>query len=82
MIYVFMSFGSLHTGKNLGCCIVRVQRPEDANEECKRLGLMPNECNAGRGYVMSDEDFPQQGMELNKFYTSAQMKEMGFQLDK
>ncbi len=79
MTYVFMSFGSAHTRRNLGCCIVRVQHVEDANEECKRLGLMPQECNQARGYPLSDEDFPNQGMELNKFYTADEMRAMGFE---
>jgi len=74
-----MSFGSMHTRKNIGCCIIRVKNPEDANEECKRLNLMPTECNQTRGFLLSDEDFPQQGMELNKFYTKEEMEKMGFE---
>lgn len=79
-VYVFMSFGSIHTRKNLGCCIVKVKKPENANDECKRLGLMPNECNEGRGYVMDETGFKEQGMELNKFYTRNEMIGMGFQI--
>lgn len=80
MPYVFISFGSAHTGKNIGCCIVKVDDPEQANEECRRLGLMPNECNQARGYVLDTEkEFKEQGMELNRFYTAAEMAKMGFE---
>ena len=43
--YYFMSFGSLHTGRSIGACIVLVEEGEDPNEKCARLGLMPLECN-------------------------------------
>ena len=79
MGYVFLSFGSLHTGKNLGCAIVQAADPKDANEVAKTLGLMPQECNQARAYPLSDDDFPKQGMELNKFYTREQMERMGFE---
>lgn len=82
MVYVFMSFGSIHTKHNIGCCIVQVERPETANEECKKLGLMPNKCNQARGYVLDEQCFKEQGMKLNKFYTAAEMKQMGFEIDK
>lgn len=78
MVYVFMSFGSMHDGRNLGCCIVRVAEFTDANAECARLGLMPNECNEARAYLLRDEEFPAQGMELNRFYTRDEMLQMGF----
>lgn len=81
MPYVFMSFGSVHTGKNIGCCIVKVDDPDQANAECKQLGLMPTECNQARGYVLDTEEaFNEQGMELNRFYTKQQMQEMGFEI--
>lgn len=73
-----MSFASAHTGNNIGCCVVRVKDPQQANEECRRLGLMPQQCNHARGYLLRDEDFPQQGMELNRFYPTAEMKAKGF----
>lgn len=79
MTYVFMSFASAHSGKNIGCCIVQVENPEDANEECKRLGIMPKACNQARGYVLEDEKtFQEQGMELNRLYTPEEMLNMGF----
>ncbi len=80
MKYVFMSFASHHTGKNIGCCVIQVDNLNNANEKCKELGLMPNECNNARGYVLNEQQFNQQGMELNKFYTRQQMSDMGFQL--
>ncbi len=81
MVYVFMSFASAHTGKNIGCCIVRVKKAEDANAKCKELGLMPKECNNARGSVLDDEDFPKQGMELDRFYSRQEMIDMGFEKD-
>lgn len=79
MMYVFMSFGSIHTGKNLGCCIVQVEKPEDANEHCRSLGLMPDTCNQGRVYILPDEAaFKDQGMELNRLYSPDEMDQMGF----
>ncbi len=79
MIYVFVSFANIHTGKNIGCCIVRVKDPKDANAECQRLNLMPTVCNQARGYVLTDEDFPKQEMELNRFYPREEMDKMGFE---
>ena len=79
MAYIFMSFGSHHTAKNIGCCIVKTEGTEDANEKCKRLGLMPNECNQARGYELTEESFVEQDMELNKFYTVNEMEKMGFE---
>ena len=79
MVYVFVSFGSLHTRKNIGCCIVQVEREEDANGECARLGLMPQECNEAKGFHLPPESFAEQGMELNRFYTRDEMEQMGFE---
>jgi len=81
MPYVFMSFACFHTGKNLGCCIVRVNNGEQANAECLELNLMPQQCNRAKGFVLEDESFPEQGMELNCFYSRAEMLEMGFEKD-
>jgi hypothetical protein len=77
-MYVFMSFGNVHTGKNIGCCIVQVDDPDHANDKCAELGLMPTVCNEGRGYVLTEESFNEQGMELNKFYSATEMEAMGF----
>ena len=77
-MYVFMSFASAHTGKSLGCCIVEVDDPQEANEKTKRLGIMPQECNHARGYAMGEEDFKKQGMELNRLYSPEEMDSMGF----
>lgn len=78
-MYVFMSFGSVHTGKNLGCCIVEVNNPNDANARCFELGLVPNECNQARSYPLDQDDFEKQGMELNKLYTPTELEAMGFE---
>jgi len=77
--YVFMSFADVHTGKNIGCCIVEVADPNDATEHCKKLGLMPKTCNSARGFVLDEKGFKEQGMELNKFYSRDDMAKMGFQ---
>lgn len=77
-MYMFVSFASLHTGKNLGCCIVKSDNKYDTNKQCIDLGLMPEQCNECRGYPLTEEQFQKQGMELNKFYTKEQMIEMGF----
>ena len=78
-VYVFMSFANIHTGKNIGCCVVKVNDPSEANDECKRLNLMPNVCNDARGYAMDEKGFLKQGMELNKFYSREEMQSMGFE---
>ena len=77
MPYVFMSFASAHAGKNIGCCIIESEDPNDANQKAKDLGLMPEECNHAKGYVL--EDIEDEDMELNKFYTNQQMAEMGYE---
>jgi hypothetical protein len=76
--YIFMSFSSMHSKKNIGCCIIQCEDPTKANELTMELGLMPHECNNARGYVLNEEQFKEQGMELNKFYSSQEMSEMGF----
>ena len=78
-MYVFMSFASPHTGKNLGCCIVQVDDPNDANRKCQELGLMPNEDNHAKGYPLDEEGFKEQEMEVNQFYTPEQMASKGFE---
>ena len=78
--YVFVSFGSLHSGKNIGCCVIQCDDPEQANIKCKELGLMPEECNGARGYALTENEFKDQGMELNKLYTPKEMESMGFEL--
>lgn len=78
MAYVFLSFASPHTGKNLGVCIVQVDNPGDANDRAKELGLMPDECNHCRGFLLTDEGFEEQGLELNRFYTADEMRKLGF----
>ena len=72
---VFMSFASAHTKKFIGACIVEVSDPEDANEECKKLGLMPKECNHARGSVLVE---PEKDMEINRFYNRKEMQDMGY----
>lgn len=73
---VFMSFASAHTGKNIGCCIIEVDDPNDANQKCKDLGLMPKECNHARGHMLNSID--DEDMELNTFYTREQMDQLGY----
>jgi hypothetical protein len=77
MKYVFMSFASPHTGKNLGCCIIQVENPEDANEKSKELGLMPKEDNHAQGYVLNEDTWQEEGMDLNRFYSREEMTELG-----
>ena len=80
MKYVFVSFANTHTGKNIGCCIVQAEDPNDANVKCAELGLMPEVCNQARVYVLTDEGFEEEPMELNRFYSSNEMKAMGYEL--
>jgi len=78
-MYVFISFGSLHTGKNIGCCIVEVEALDDAAAKCDELKLTPEVCSQGRASVLPDEEtFQEQGMDLNRFYTADEMIQMGF----
>ena len=80
MPYIFISFANAHTGKNIGCCIVQSDNPQDANQKCKDLDLMPHICNEAKGYVLADEaEFKHQGMTLDRFYTSDEMMNMGFE---
>ena len=79
MPYYFMSYGSLHSGKNIGCCIIEVEESEDPNEKSKILGLMPNECNQAIAYLLDEQGFKEQGMELNRFYSREEMLSAGFQ---
>jgi hypothetical protein len=82
MKYVFVSFADAHTKKNIGCCIVQVENLKEANEKCKELGLMPGTNNFARGYELEDEEaFKAQEMELNRFYSKAEMEAKGFEKD-
>ena len=41
---------------------------------------MPDECNQARAYLLDDEDIEKQhGMQIGRFYSSAEMRKMGFQ---
>ena len=80
MKYAFVSFADVHTRKNVGCCIVQVTELYMANDRCKQLGLMPNCCNNARGYELNHDQFLEQGMELNRFYSKSELVEMGFSL--
>lgn len=72
---VFMSFIGIHSKKLLGACVVEVSDPEEANEECKKLGLMPEECNQAKGYVLKE---PEENMEIGRFYSAEEMKAIGY----
>ena len=76
--YVFLSFGSVHTGKALGACVLHLENAEQANDKAKELGLTPNECNKAYAYVMDEECFKRQGLKLNHFYSAKELDKMGF----
>ena len=75
----FMSFGSLHTGKNLGCCLIEVGLGEDPNANCAELGIMPHECNQARGYLLPANEVAEQGLVIGKFYSREEMEKRGFE---
>lgn len=86
MSYVFMSFSSKTTRKNIGCCIIRNPNQEQNKnqiiswiEECERLGLKPEGADDFRAELLGEAQFLVQGMELNRFYTREQMLQMAFE---
>lgn len=78
MPYVFVSFGSAHTRKPLGGCVVEVDNSIDANKKCMELGLMPDECNKAFGYPLDTNDpVAEIGLEPNRFYSADELEKTG-----
>jgi hypothetical protein len=77
--FYFMSFGSLHTGRAIGACIVVIAVGEDPNEKAHRLGLVPNECNEARAYRI--RDIRQENMQPGRFYSRAELRRLGYHTD-
>ena len=80
MQYHFCSFKSLHNGKLLGACIVKPDLPGEAGLKVELMtrNLEPNECHEMQSYFMDKQEAQEQGMQLNRFYTAREMKELGF----
>ena len=71
--YMFFSFADAHSGDNLGCCIIKSSDPDEAKEVCDNLGLTPNGCLDIRAYPLTEIEFLQQDMELNRLYSRDEM---------
>ena len=81
--YFFLSFASLHTKKNIGCCVIELETAGQdvmtmVNAKCQVLGILPKECHSIRCFPLTDEGFTEQGMELNRVYSAAEIDRMGF----
>lgn len=79
-IYTFISFGSTVTGKNLGCCIIECSGDEAA-QKARDLGLEPNEPIHAQAFELNEEQFKEEGMELNKLYSREEMLQRGNEKD-
>jgi hypothetical protein len=55
-----MSFASLNSGKNLGCCIIHVDDPQNAEEKAKELGFIPQESNHLVTHVLNHDSWNQE----------------------
>tara|TARA_Y100000034_G_scaffold81854_1_gene98122 strand:+ start:156 stop:395 length:240 start_codon:yes stop_codon:yes gene_type:complete len=73
-----MSFGDTTTGKNLGCCVVKSSSGIQAHKLSHQLGINPG--GEMRSYGLTTEQFEEQGLEVNRLYTRAEMLQMGFKL--
>jgi len=73
--FVFVSFANAHTGANIGCvaldCAVG-----DVRSRVDELGLMPDVCAHVRAFETDSAGIDP--MELGVFYSSDQMRAMGF----
>lgn len=75
-MYWFMSFRDVDLDLNLGCCIIKA----DSGHIALQLSHQ-KEINPGGelySYGMNEEQFEEQGMELNHLYSRAEMIELGF----
>ena len=75
--YTFISFAE-HTGsgKHLGCCIVECVGP-DAIFVARSRGINPG----GQAviFALSQSEFEEQGLEVDRLYTRKEMDKMAFQ---
>ena len=78
MTYTFISFGSPITGKNLGVCVIQCE-PEEAPEKARELGLEPKEPVEVQAYKLNEEEFKDQGLELDRLYSRKEMIAMEFE---
>ena len=75
MNYIWLSFASEETGKNLGICVVEALTLDEALKKAWSLKLNPGGTVAG--YSMDDEQFQKQKVELNRLYTRQEMTDLG-----
>lgn len=76
MKYFFMSFRDVDENKNLGVCIVQEEDSEKAVQKATELGINPG--GEVLLFELDDEEFRNQGLNLNTLYSRSQMRDLGF----
>lgn len=76
--YTFISYASIITGKNIGCCVIKCVAAE-AQAKAIELDLEPHQPIHAQGAEMDEKAFKEQGMELNRFYTNEEMCKTNFE---
>lgn len=70
-----ISFADESSGRNLGCCIVESE-PMASIFVAKDKGINPG--GQAKMYKLTEEEYKDQGLELDRLYTRKEMKELGF----
>ena len=77
MKYMFLSFRDPEINKNLGACIIDdVDNVKDAVDKAWELDINPG--GEVLGFLLTEEDFAQEDMDANKFYTTEQLDQRGY----
>ena len=74
--YMWLSFASEETGKNLGVCIVEASNFTEGIQKAHQKGINPGGQVAGS--KMSEEQFQGEELELDRLYSREEMIEMEF----
>lgn len=77
MSYWFLSFRDDTKNKNLGVCVIEAESREMAwGQSCLK------KLNPGGEVLfteMNEEEFKEEGLELNRLYSSEEMKRLGYE---
>ena len=74
--YMWLSFASEDTGKNLGVCIVEAENFTEGIQKAHQKDINPGGQVAG--FKMNEEQFQGEELELDRLYSREEMKAMEF----
>ncbi len=74
--YIFLSFRDPDINKNLGCAIVKAKDLNEAIVKAHKKKINPG--GEVLGTPMSEKDFKEEGLELDKLYSRQEMIDLGY----